>query len=116
MRILISTAVTTGGLRSKGLSFCVRSEERRVFYGATTYYPFNKIFQHHAVPPAAAATATISSSSVINSNINRNKFYVIDSKGSANKVSAAMLTYDYDTECFQTLSNPRKTYVSPKEC
>ena len=27
-----------------------------------------------------------------------------------------MLTYDYDTECFQTLSNPRKTYVSPKEC
>ena len=27
-----------------------------------------------------------------------------------------MLTYDYETECFQTLSNPRKTYVSPKEC
>ena len=81
-----------------------------------TYYPCNKIFQHHALPPAAAATATISSSSVITSNINSNKIYVIDSKGSANKVSAAVLTYDYDTECFQTLSNPRKTHVSPKEC
>jgi len=79
-------------------------------------YPLNKIFQHHAHPPAAAATVTISSSSVITSNMNSNKIYVIDSKGSANNVSAAVLTYDYDTECFQTLSNPRKTYVSPKEC
>ena len=61
-------------------------------------------------------TATASFPSVITSNINSNKLYVIDSKGSANNVSAAVLTYDYDTECFQTLSNPRKTYVSPKEC
>ena len=37
-------------------------------------------------------------------------------EGSANKVGAAVLTYDYDTECFQTLSNPRKTYVPPKGC
>ena len=73
------------------------------------------IFQHYALPPAAA-TAIISSSSVINSNINSNKVYVIDIKVSANNVSAAVLTYDYDTESFQTLSNPRKTYVSPKEC
>ena len=116
MRILISTVVTNGWLRPKGVSFCLRSEERRVFYRATTYYPLNKIFQHHAHPPAAAATVTISSSSVITSNINSNKIYVIAGKGSANNVSAAVLTYDYDAECFQTLSNPRKTYVSPKEC
>ena len=77
----------------------VRREEFFTELLPTTYYPF-----------------TISSSSVITSNINSNKIYVIDSKRSANNVSAAVLTYDYDTECFQTLSNPRKTYVSPKEC
>ena len=67
----------------------MRSEERRVFTELllpTTH--FKKIFQHHALPPATAATA-ISFSSVITSNINSNKLYVIDSKGSANNVSAA---------------------------
>ena len=76
------------------------------YYLLPTTYPFNKIFQHHALPPAAAAAATISSSSVITSNINSNKIYVIDSKGSANNVSATVLTYDYDTVQYST----RKEY------
>jgi len=62
------------------------------------------IFQYHAPLPAATSIATTSSSSIINSNIISNKLYVLGIEGSANKVSAAVLTYDYDTECFQTLS------------
>ena len=81
----------------------MRSEERRIFL--SRYYPFDKSFQDHAPPPAAAATATTSSSSVINSSINSKKIYSV-------RPFSRMIIIP---SVFK-LSNPRKTYVSPKDC
>lgn len=45
-----------------------------------------------------------------------NKTVVLGIEGSANKVGVGILAYDPQTETYQTLSNPRKTYVSPVGC
>ncbi|KAL3792433.1 hypothetical protein HJC23_001551 [Cyclotella cryptica] len=44
------------------------------------------------------------------------KTVVLGIEGSANKVGVGVLCYDPETETYQTLSNPRKTYVSPVGC
>lgn len=38
---------------------------------------------------------------------------VLGIEGSANKVGVGVLSYDPTTDCYQTLSNPRKTYIPP---
>jgi N6-L-threonylcarbamoyladenine synthase len=38
---------------------------------------------------------------------------VLGIEGSANKVGVGVLVYDPDTRTYQTLANPRKTYVAP---
>jgi N6-L-threonylcarbamoyladenine synthase len=45
-----------------------------------------------------------------------NKTVVLGIEGSANKVGVGVLVYDPQSETYQTLSNPRKTYVSPVGC
>lgn len=45
-----------------------------------------------------------------------NKTVVLGIEGSANKVGVGVLCYDPETDTYQTLSNPRKTYVSPVGC
>ena len=45
-----------------------------------------------------------------------NKTVVLGIEGSANKVGVGVLAFDPQTETYQTLSNPRKTYVSPVGC
>ncbi|KAL7509568.1 hypothetical protein ACHAXN_006519 [Cyclotella atomus] len=42
-----------------------------------------------------------------------NQTVVLGIEGSANKVGVGVLSYDPSTQTYQTLSNPRKTYVSP---
>ena len=41
---------------------------------------------------------------------------VLGIEGSANKCGVGILCYNPEDETYQTLSNPRKTYVSPKGC
>jgi N6-L-threonylcarbamoyladenine synthase len=38
---------------------------------------------------------------------------VLGIEGSANKVGVGVLCYDEKTKTYETLSNPRKTYISP---
>ncbi|EED94688.1 o-sialoglycoprotein endopeptidase [Thalassiosira pseudonana CCMP1335] len=44
------------------------------------------------------------------------KTVILGIEGSANKVGVGILQYDPSSETYQTLSNPRKTYVSPVGC
>lgn len=44
------------------------------------------------------------------------KTVILGIEGSANKCGVGVLCYDPQAETYQTLSNPRKTYVSPKGC
>lgn len=44
------------------------------------------------------------------------KTVVLGIEGSANKVGVGVLCYDPTTSTYQTLSNPRKTYISPMGC
>jgi len=41
---------------------------------------------------------------------------ILGIEGSANKCGVGILAYNPKTSTYQTLSNPRKTYVSPKGC
>ena len=41
---------------------------------------------------------------------------ILGIEGSANKCGVGILAYNPETSTYQTLSNPRKTYVSPKGC
>ena len=44
---------------------------------------------------------------------NNSTIYVLGIEGSANKVGVGVLCYDYTSKTYQTLSNPRKTYIPP---
>jgi len=44
------------------------------------------------------------------------KTIILGIEGSANKCGIGVLCYNPQTSTYQTLSNPRKTYVSPKGC
>ena len=49
-------------------------------------------------------------------NASDGKTVVLGIEGSANKVGVGVLCYDPITSTYQTLSNPRKTYISPIGC
>lgn len=42
-----------------------------------------------------------------------NKTTILGIEGSANKIGVGVLQYDPATDTYETLSNPRKTYISP---
>ena len=42
-----------------------------------------------------------------------NKTVILGIEGSANKIGVGVLQYDPNTDTYETLSNPRKTYISP---
>ena len=42
-----------------------------------------------------------------------NKTAILGIEGSANKIGVGVLQYDPNTDTYETLSNPRKTYISP---
>mmetsp|Transcript_9584 Transcript_9584/g.13582 ORF Transcript_9584/g.13582 Transcript_9584/m.13582 type:complete len:485 (-) Transcript_9584:80-1534(-) len=43
----------------------------------------------------------------------KNRTTVLGIEGSANKIGVGVLSYDPETRTYSTLSNPRKTYISP---
>eukprot|EP00521_Asterionellopsis_glacialis_P016315 CAMPEP_0195301334 /NCGR_PEP_ID=MMETSP0707-20130614/29103_1 /TAXON_ID=33640 /ORGANISM="Asterionellopsis glacialis, Strain CCMP134" /LENGTH=397 /DNA_ID=CAMNT_0040364243 /DNA_START=17 /DNA_END=1210 /DNA_ORIENTATION=+ len=46
----------------------------------------------------------------------RGETIVLGIEGSANKVGVGVLRYDPETHTYETLSNPRKTYIAPTGC
>jgi len=64
-------------------------------------------------PPSSSSSSSSPSASSVYCPNSSGKTIVLGIEGSANKVGVGVLCYDPENDTYETLSNPRKTYVPP---